>query len=928
MFAVVLWVALAPAPETPFPGRLPLSPEEPASAPEPAWLAPLSAPLPLTGGSARPTSPSQAAREEELRDAYARLPLSFVENAGQLDRPVRYYAQGQGFGFYFTRKEALLSFQRSKRRGAALALGFRGASPAATLSAHAGLPGKVNYLLGDEPANWHRNLATYAELRYRELWPGIDMVVRGQGGKLKYEFHLRPGADPNDIHLAYRGAQGLSLDAAGSLLIDTPLGALRDTPPLSYQRIAGKRVPVESRYVLEGKSGYGFALGGYDSARSLVIDPGLAYSTYLGGGGDDEGFGMALDASGSAYVTGTTQSGDFPTTTGVDDNVLGGTEDAFVTKLNASGSNLVYSTYLGGGSNELSFGIAVDASGNAHLTGQTSSVDFPTTTGADDTTLGGSNDAFVTKLNASGSDLTYSTYLGGGGFEEGAGIAVDPGGSAYVAGGTDSGDFPTTSGAYDTAHNGATDAFVTKVNASGSDLVYSTYLGGAARDAYFGIDSGGIAVDTGGNAYVTGRTDSGDFPTSTGAHDSTLGGPGDAFVTKLNPAGSDLAYSTHIGGGAAEWGVGVALDPAGSAHVTGLTFSTDFPATTGADDTTLGGSGDAFVTKLDPTGTALSYATYLGGGGFDQGTGVAVEAGGSAYVTGLTFSTDFPATPDADDTSLGGFEDAFVTKLNPAGSDLTYSTYLGGDEDLELALGIAVDAGGSAYVAGQTSSSDFPTSTGAHDTTLGGSGDTFITKLDLGPLPQCADGDDNDSDSLTDFPTDRGCSSPADDDETGFLFGKGRIGAQFSAMSINVKRASRYLLWYQPAHIAKLRAFLDGTGSASGEQVVRGVIYSLSGSLLAETEEVTIGAGQEPGWVDLPLPERLTLNRGYYRLGLHTGATHGIARYAWDPVANSRRFNIDNYANGAADPFGSASSDNQQISIHAAGDRDYPGPTG
>jgi hypothetical protein len=387
---------------------------------------------------------------------------------------------------------------------------------------------------------------------------------------------------------------------------------------------------------------------------------------------------------------------------------------------------LVYSTYLGGASDDLGFGIAVDAAGSAYVAGLTVSTDFPTTTGGFDTT-NEPFDAFVTKVNSTGSALVYSTYLGGIGFDQGLGIAVDAASNAYVTGETSATNFPTTPGAFDTSFNGGSDVFVTKLNAAGSDLVYSTYLGGSGP---FGDEGRGIAVDVAGNAYVTGFTTSTDFPTTTGAFDMTFNGNADAFVTKVNSTGSALVYSTYLGGTSDELGNGIAVDLARNAYVTGVTTSTNFPTTLGTFDATFSGSRDAFVTKLNTTGSApLLYSTYLGGTFFDQGLGIAVDAAGNAYVTGETSSSDFPTTLGAFDTTHNVSVDAFVTKLNATGSaPLLYSTYLGGSSG-DGGNGIAVDAAGNAYVTGSTQSTDFPTTPGAFDTTFNGGPDAFVTKL-------------------------------------------------------------------------------------------------------------------------------------------------------------------------------------------------------
>ena len=479
----------------------------------------------------------------------------------------------------------------------------------------------------------------------------------------------------------------------------------------------------------------------------LILDPVLVYSTYLGGSGTFAQ-SIAVDGAGSAYVTGT-PGGSFPTNAGAAQTTPGGSQDAFVTKLNSTGSALVYSTYLGGSDNDIGNGIAVDGAGNAYVTGYTQFPDFPTTSGAAQTTFGGDLDAFVTKLDVTGSRLDYSTHLGGGGFDFGFNIVVDGAGSAYVTGYTrptnfPSTEFPTTAGAHQPTNAGEFDAFVTKLDASGSMLVYSTYLGGS--DTETGQD---IAVDGTGNAYVTGITDSTDFPTTAGAVQSThAGGVNDVFVTKLNATGSGLVYSTYLGGSDSDLGYGIAVDGAGSAHVTGHTLSTDFPTTAGAVQTTsAGGFGDAFVTKLGATGIRLVFSTYLGGSGSagDAGFDIALDAGGSAYVTGYTTSADFPTTAGAfQATHAGGDFDAFVTKLGVTGAGLVFSTYLGGSA-FERAFGIAVDGAGSAYVTGSTRSTNFPTTAGAFQTTHSGSeveDEAFIAKIATLPtsVDECKNG--------------------------------------------------------------------------------------------------------------------------------------------------------------------------------------------
>jgi hypothetical protein len=554
---------------------------------------------------------------------------------------------------------------------------------------------------------------------------------------------VRPGADPSAIALRFAGADKVEVDVQGDLVLHTAAGSIRQQKPFIYQEVGGVRKEIPGGYVLKGEQHVGFKVAAHDARRPLVIDPVLSYSTYLGGGADDRGRAIAVDADGNAYLTGRTFSPDFPTTAGGFQTTLPGGFSAFVTKLNPTGSALVYSTYLGGNNSEVGYGIAVDSAGNAFVTGNTNSSNFPTTPTAVQPTFGGAvsngGDAFVTQLDAAGSALVYSTYLGGSGLDEGNSIAVDPAGNAYVSGLTQSFDFPTTAGAFQTRGGGGTNAFVAKLDPAGSALVYCTYLGGSG-----GTGGGSLAVDASGNVYVEGSTDSIDFPTTAGAFQTTYGGGiSDAFVAKLDPAGSALVYSTYLGGSGEDSTTGLAIDAAGNAYVTGGTDSSDFPTTMGAFQTTKGGGtfgSDAFATKLDATGSVLVYSTYLGGSGTDYAQGIAVDAAGNAFVTGNTNSSDFPTTATAFQTTYGGDAccDAFVTQLDAAGSALVYSTYLGGSGD-DGGSAIALDTvpNPNAYVTGFTNSGDFPTSAGAFQATNAGNYDAFVAKItnDVPPPP-------------------------------------------------------------------------------------------------------------------------------------------------------------------------------------------------
>jgi len=700
-----------------------------------------------------------AAGEARFSDAYGRLPLHFEANRGQTHEDVRFLARGPGYNLYFTARDTTLVLAQphanekhharsaherlqtqAQAKSVVVRMSLVGAASKAHVTGLGEFPGKANYFIGNDPAKWRTNVPTYAKVHYRDVYPGVDLVYYGNQRQLEYDFIVAPGADPQSIKLRFEGADRLEVDAQGDLVLHTAGGTVRQHKPVIYQEIDGVRRDIAGGYVLGETRSVSFKVAAYDRSRTLVIDPVLVYSTYLGGSSFDQGNGIAVDTLGNAYVTGATASADFPTTTGAFDTSLSGSADAFVTKLDPTGSALVYSTYIGGSNFDQGTAIAVDTLGGAYVTGSTSSSNFPTTAGAFDTTFNfGGDDAFVTKLDPTGAMLVYSTYLGSSGEDMGFGIAVDSVGNAYVTGYTSFvSNFPTTTGAFDTTFNGSFDAFVTKLDATGSFLAYSTFLGGSGDDR-----GHGIAVDTFGNAYVTGSTSSSNFPITAGSFDTTFNGGLDAFVTKLDATGSFLAYSTYLGGISFDQGNGIAVDILGNAYVTGSTGSFNFPTTGSAFDTTYNGGGrDAFVTKLDAAGTMLAYSTYLGGVDDDEGLGIALDVLNHVYVTGVTFSTDFPTSGAFQPTPgggscFGGFpcSDAFVTKLAPTGSTLVYSTYLGGSGD-DRGSGIAVDGLGAAYVTGSTLATDFPTTPGAFDTSFngsGGNGDAFVAKIaDIG----------------------------------------------------------------------------------------------------------------------------------------------------------------------------------------------------
>jgi len=624
--------------------------------------------------------------------AYGRLPLHFERNVGQADGSVRYLAHGPGYGLFLSTDEAVLELRRGGGEDAAPAVvraRFLGARSDPEVVGEEPLPGFSHYLRGNDPSKWRTGVPHFGRVTYREMWRGIDLTCYGKQGQLEYDFVIAPGADPGLIRLAYHGVEGMSLDAAGNLSLRTARGEIVQQAPTVYQPVGEERRKVEGRFDLAADGGVGFAVGTFDRSLPLVIDPVLVYSTYVGGSGLEHVTDVAVDGTGSAYITGYTASTDFPTRDPYQ-TFRGGLYDVFVTKLAATGSSIVYSTYLGGTDSDQAHAIAVDGAGSAYVTGMTRSRDFPAQ-GAYQADQSG-DDAFVAKLSPAGSSLGYSTYLGGSGAESGVGIAVDGTGSAYVTGWTESADFPTR-GPY-LGDQGKGDGFVTKLTPDGGSLAYSTYLGGTEGDQAYAI-----AVDGAGDAYVTGGTQSPDFPTQGPIQTRGIG-----FVTKLSSSGSSLVYSTYLGGS----GVGIAVDGDGGAYVAAEA---------------VGWLIDVFAAKLSASGDALVYWTPLAGHDYDRAGGIAVDPSGNAYVTGHTFSTDFPVAglhfPDQPGV------DAFVTKVSASGS-LVYSTYLGGSGS-DQGRAVAVDGAGSAFVAGWTDSTDFPTQ-GAYQLHRGGL-DAFVTKL-------------------------------------------------------------------------------------------------------------------------------------------------------------------------------------------------------
>jgi hypothetical protein len=708
----------------------------------------------------------------QVLNSYGKLPLSFEPNRGQTDEQVQFMARGAGYTLFLTPTEAVFSLQRvahenpqeltdailsapkpAPQTSSVLRVQLLNADRNTSAAALDQLPGRTNYFRGNDPSKWTTNVETFAKVRYTNVLQGIDLVYYGNQGQLEYDFVVSPDADARQISLKFSGARNLHVERqTGDLVLRAGREEIRFHKPIAYQNddVDGKHL-VSADYILDARDRVRFALGQYDRSKPLVIDPTLSYSTYLGGSSNDYGTAITVDSTGSAYVTGYTNSTNFPVTAGAFQTTCGGgcsgtTVDAFISKLDPTGSFLEYSTYLGGSANDYGNGITLDASGNAFIVGQTFSKDFPTTAGAFQTKCSPDNcasgDVFVTELDSTGSNLMYSTYLGGTGKNQGNAIVLDTTGNAYITGYTQSITFPVTAGAFQTTCKCSQSvAFVTKLNNKGSALIYSTYLGGTNGDVGYGI-----VLDSSNNAYLTGYTQSFNFPTTPGAFQTSLGANRAAWITKLNSTGTALVYSTYLGGVTSvttpceACGTAIAVDSSGNAYVCGLTAESNFPITPGAYQTVFASSPnghDAFLTELNPTGSGLIFSTYLGGSGDDGATGIGLDPSGGVWLKGNTKSSDFPITPGAFQTVNRGVFDAFVAELNSTGSQLLYSTYLGGTETefggATAVLALDNQNPPNVYVTGYTNSTNYPVVAGSLQTSNAGQNDAFVSKLSPSP---------------------------------------------------------------------------------------------------------------------------------------------------------------------------------------------------
>jgi len=741
------------------------------------------------GGTPAPRgtrSGSSSASRGEILAAYGKLPLRFEANRGQTDARVKYLAQGSGYTVFLSGEDTTLllhaqsgenslapraqslSARNTKSAtspGAALRLSLTGTSPRAQVESLDIQPGESNYLIGNDPSKWRRGVPHFSRVKYQAIYPGVDLVYYGNQGQLESDYILAPGAIPSQIGMRVEGTDKLNLNSEGDLILATAVGDVILHRPRAYQQSATARQEIAANYVQRGPSIFGIEVAPYDSSQPLIIDPVLSYSTYLGGTANQVLSGIAADSSGFAYITGFTNSTTFPTVTGSLQTTLSNTTgNAFVTKLKKDGTGLVYSTFLGGtgSTGDSAHAIAVDAAGDAYIVGFTSSSDFPVLKAYQPNTKGGGG--FFTKLDPTGSSLLYSTYLNGSGTDRLNAVAIDTNGNAYITGSTTSTDFPVVIATALQNTNNVTGsqigtAFLSRIDPAQSgtpSLVYSTYLGGTKEEAGLGV-----AVDSAFNAYITGYTSSTNFPqpaTKNGFQQTLNNTRGNAFVARIDttqPAA--LVYSTYLGGTSngpggnpGDVGAAIAVPPTGGvAYITGYSYATDFPTVAPLSTTSNSPFQKAIIAQIDTTKTgvaSLLFSTYFGGTvftlgstqpGADLGFGIALDSSKNMYVAGTTSSADFPVTPGAPQPTKIGIQNAFLSELNPTGSAVLFSTYLGGSNDAASSVALDGATPANAYIAGITAG-NFPTTVGAFQTTDAVAGasnnDGFVAKISPGAV--------------------------------------------------------------------------------------------------------------------------------------------------------------------------------------------------
>jgi hypothetical protein len=710
----------------------------------------LSALVPTTHSGAEPVTSQNRAESSERgqrgsrnrasSEAAGSLPVNFEANRGQAEADVKFVGRGNGFGVLLKTGEAALALHsrkqeragesRARSKGTAdeslpahrVTMKLEAANPTPFVSGVQEQVTRANYFLGNDPSKWIRGVECYSGVMYSSIYRGVDLMFHSNQRQLEYDFTVAPGGNPDAIRLRFEGVDELEIAREGALLLHTPAGEVRHERPIAYQEKDGSRLPVTALFKQLADGAIGFQVGDYDRTQPLIIDPVLVYSTYAGGVASDFGRAIAADAAGNAYLIGDSFSSDFLFRASTTNS------DVFVGKLSANGLLLTYS-FFGGNKNDTATGLVVDGSGNVYLCGSTESADFPEVSSVG-VGLAGPSDAYVIKISANFQTFFYSSLIGGSGTETGVSVALDAAGSAYISGRTTSQDLPRVGAIQNSYGGGDSDAFVSKLSLDGKTLAYSTYLGGSgAEDVQI---RSGISVDALGNAYVTGDTQSANFPLKSALQPAKSGAAStsDAFVSVINPSGSDFVYSTYLGGINDDFGLAIAVDPSRNAYVAGRTRSTSFPGSTSTRTSTT--TSDAFVAKLNTAGSAISYLTFVGGAsGDDAANAIAVDAMGNAAIAGSA-GDGLTAVKGIQSFFKGGPEDALVAKLATTGA-VTFSTYLGGSGD-EVALGVAFGADGAIYVTGFTDSQDFLTVEALRSANAGAK-DIFIAKIDPNATP-------------------------------------------------------------------------------------------------------------------------------------------------------------------------------------------------
>lgn len=809
--------------------------------------------------------------------------LGYTKNIGQWKSTAQYLFHVNGFDMWITNKGFVIdkyvvikkseTLTRRKsgddghlyRKGHTVNTEFvgKGVNQKTTFVSTDQLRQYKNYFIGSTSDNWKQNVPIFGSVLSQSIYKEIDVRYYVQNERPRYDIIVHPHGNPNEIAMKITGANTISITKNGFLEIVTSLGTVEQRHLFAYQNCSDAKKQINCSFKMLSNNTIAFEVGAYDKSKPLIIDP-LVFSTYLGGSGDEAGNGVAVDAGGNIYVTGRTSSTNYPTTSGAYQTSYGTNTDVFITKINPTGTSVLYSTYLGGSNNDQGNDIDVDASGNVFVTGFTKSTDFDITSGVFQTTNGGgTDDVFVTKLNSAGNSLIYSTYIGGSGADIGLGIKIDATGNAYVTGRTSSSNYDIIGGSFQTTIGGGDDVFVTKINSTGTSLIYSTFIGGTSNE-----EGSDIAVDASGNAYITGYTASTNFDITSGVFQTTFGGAfffGDIFVTKLNSNGTTLLFSTFLGGSDDDFANDIAIDGSNNVYVAGYTYSSNFDLQSPIQNS-LTGQTDITITKLNSTGTALVFSTYLGGSDDDAATGIVVNSSNEVIITGASYSNNYDITSGSYQTTSAGDYDVICTRLNASGSSLSYSSYLGGS-GYDYGNALALDLGGNPIITGITSSSNFDVTGGVIQGALSGTSDAFVTKFGIGSslsltspntsLNFCKGNSYNitwSSQGVTnvkiDLSTDGGSTFP-----TTITSSTSAATSQYSwTVPTSTPTGSLNKIRVSDAANASLFDVSDVNFSILGKAVFSishdaGILYPPNQSLRAITSTINISGGCSPSWV-------------------------------------------------------------------------------